>query len=116
MRVAPINAIKMDPCPSAGKDQSMREWTKLAKRWAHSLPVELMEGPGRYRVQTAVTAGLNAKPRVKTAWNRVLEPHEKKFEEASEPFPELGDLLLELKETWWKKRKSWRRKNINFAI
>ena len=48
MRVAPINAIKMDQCPAAGKDQCMREWAKLARRWAHSLPVELLVGEGRY--------------------------------------------------------------------
>ena len=32
--VVPINAVKMDTCPTATKDQSMREWTTLATRWA----------------------------------------------------------------------------------
>ena len=35
---------------------------------------------------------------MKTAWDPVLDPYEKKFEEDSEPFPELSDLLMELKE------------------
>ena len=93
----PISEMEMDQCPAATKDQSMREWTTLAKRWARSLPVALMEGEGRYRVHTAVAAGLNGKPRVKTAWNRVLEPHEKRFDDDQEAFPPLGDLLTELK-------------------
>ena len=55
-------------------------------------------GAGRYRVHTTIGAGLNAKPRVKTAWDRVLDQYEKKFREEGTPFPELGDLLQELKE------------------
>ena len=62
MRVAPINAIKMDHCPSAGEKQLMREWVRLAGRWAHSLLTELLVGAGRYRVHTAIGAGLNGKP------------------------------------------------------
>ena len=110
----PISGMKMDQCPTATKDQSMREWTTLATRWARSLPVALMVGEGRYRVHTAVTAGLNGKPRVKTAWNRVLEPHEKKFEDDQEPFPSLGGLLTELKENVVEEEKIVAQEEFNF--
>ena len=99
VRVIPPSAMKMNPCPSSTKEQSMREWTTLANRWVRTLPPGLMTGEGRYRVHTAIAAGLNGKARVKTAWNRVLEPHEKAFESSSAvPFPEVSLLLKELKE------------------
>ena len=94
----PVNAIKMDPCPSATKEQSMREWTTLAKRWARCLPDKLTVGEGRYRAHTAIAAGLNGKPRVKTAWTRVLEPYERRYDDEGVAFPTLNVMLKELKE------------------
>ena len=94
----PINAIRMDACPTATKEQSMREWTKLATRWSRALPTTLTAGEGRFRVHTAIAAGLNGKPRVKTAWDRLLEPYEKKYDDDATPFPDLVDLFTELKE------------------
>ena len=98
LHAIPPNAMKMDPCPSSTKEQSMREWTTLAKRWVRTLPAGLKTGEGRYRVHTAIAAGLNGKSRVKTAWNRVLEPHERAFERSGVAFPEVAELLMELKE------------------
>ena len=97
-RAIPTNAMKMDPCPSSTKEQSMREWTQLAKRWVKTLPTGLLNGDGRYRVHTAIAAGLNGKARVKTAWNRLLAPHEKAFEDRAVAFPDVSLLLQELKE------------------
>ena len=94
----PVSTVKMDPCPVASKEQSMREWVQLARRWARSLPPMVTSGEGRYRAHTAIAAGLNGKPRVKTAWDRLLEPHEKRYDQDGVPFPPLVEMLMELKE------------------
>ena len=98
LRHVPINAIKMDHCPSAGEKQSMRQWVMQVGRWAYSLPTELLVGAGRMRVHSAISEGLRAKPRVKAAWDRVLDPYERGWKTNNEPFPELEVVLLELKE------------------
>ena len=98
VKANPIYLVKMDSCPQASKDQSMREWTEFAKSWARGLPPILRQGEGRYRVHTAIGAGLTGKARVKTTWMRLLKKEEKKFEEENQPFTEVKDLLDTLKE------------------
>ena len=94
----PIYHVKMDACPQASKDQSMREWTEFAKSWARGLPPILRHGEGRYRVHNAIGAGLTGKSRVKTTWMRLLKKEEKKYEEENQPFTEVKELLDILKE------------------
>ena len=72
LQMNPVNVAKMDACPAAGKEQAMGEWTTLAKRWARALPPILKTGEGRFRAHTAVTAGLNGKPRVKNGMESIV--------------------------------------------
>ena len=98
VKADPIYHVKMDACPQASKDQSMREWTEFAKSWARGLPPILRQGEGRYRVHNAIGAGLTGKSRVKTTWMRLLKKEEKKWEVEKQPFTEVKELLDTLKD------------------
>ena len=90
--------VKMDACPKAGKDQSMREWTDYVKRWIHGLPLIVRTGPARSRIHVAIAGGLDGKPKVKTAWQRMLAEVDRQVD-AGGAMPDLETMLKELKDT-----------------
>jgi len=89
----PYNA-KMDPCPKMGKEQAMGEWTNLVNHWFEGLSIIVRTGEGRVRVHVAMASGLDARPRIKTAWMRMLAEQKR----SGDPLPSLETLLKQLKD------------------
>ena len=66
------STAKFDQCPRMGKTQGMREWVNYVLLWLLTIKSGFKTGGPRARINIAISSALDDRPRVKSAWLRVL--------------------------------------------